>query len=512
MTSPLRRRRPAGLAALASVVLLSSACGLQQAGLDGAVTPVGAAGPAGSMAPDGSGSGTLPGTTSGGLPGGQTSSTGTTGVAGGTTGGSGSTGVVGGSTGGSASTGSTGLTQSPGLQGSLTASFVNVTGFDKLGQIVVVKTADQGDSQAQAQAMANWVNAHGGVAGKKLLVKVHDYNAQQASETNDNNLCQTIADTDHAFMADLQGQIHFSARDCYKTKGVLSFEGGAYGFGQSFYAAHSPTEWSPSYADYDAAERALVATIKAKSWLKGESKAGVILWDDRPYHDLADKVLVPLLKQLGVTVVQASISNSDIGSIEDGIHAAAQTMVVNQVDHLLFLGSAPLQPFFVQQNQQYNQFVYALTSFDVPRYMELNFAKNMAGAIGVGFSPDDDVMDARYPFPQPGLETTCRSIYKAAGINIPGRYVDGVFNSKQAMSYCESVLLLKAAADRVNGPLTPASWAAAAGALGSSFQAAQTFATSYSSWKHAGAADYREITFEAKCSCMTYSSGQKPLT
>ena len=424
----------------------------------------------------------------------------------------GTSGQVGG-TGGSATSGSTtGLTQTPGLKGTLTAAFVNVTGFDQLGKIVVVNTASVGDAQAQAQAMANYVNAHGGVAGKKLLVKVHDYNAQQASETNDNNLCQAIADTDKAFMADLQGQIHFSARDCYKAKGVLSFEGGAYGFGHAFYAAHSPTEWSPSYADYDAAERALVATIKAKSWLKGESKVGVVLWDDRPYHDLADKVLAPMLKQLGVSVVQASISNSDIGSIEDGIHAAAQTMVVNQVDHLLFLGSAPLQPFFVQQNQQYNQFVYALTSFDVPRYMELNFPRNMAGAIGVGFSPDDDVMDARYPFPQPGLETTCRNIYKAAGVSMPGRYVDGQFNAKQAMSYCESVMLLKAAADKVTGPLTAKSWAAAAESLGSSFQAAQTFATSYSAAKHTGASAYREITFLDSCSCMTYTSGRKPLS
>jgi hypothetical protein len=501
---------------MAGAVLLSSACGLQQAGLDGAVA---AAGAPGQGMVSGGATGASPGTTgSGSVLGGATGTSGTSGTGG--TGVVGSTGSVVGGTSGSTtgSTGvtspgsTTGLTQTPGLKGTITAAFVNVTGVDQLGKIVVVNTASVGDAQAQAQAMANWANAHGGIAGKKLVVKVHDYNAQQASETNDNNLCQAIADTDKAFMADLQGQIHFSARDCYKAKGVLSFEGGAYGFGHEFYASHAPTEWSPSYADYDAAERALVATIKAKSWLKGESKVGIVLWDDKPYHTLADKVLAPMLKQLGVSVVQASISNSDIGSIEDGIHAAAQTMVVNQVDHLLFLGSAPLQPFFVQQNQQYNQFVYALTSFDVPRYMELNFPRNKAGAIGVGFSPDDDVMDARYPFPQPGLETTCRNIYKSAGVAIPGRYVDGQFNSKQAMSYCESVMLLKAAADKVTGPLTAASWARAAEGLGTGFQAAQTFATSFSPTKHTGASDYREITFLASCSCMTYTSGRKPLS
>jgi hypothetical protein len=402
--------------------------------------------------------------------------------------------------------------QSPGLKGELTVSYINVTGFDQLGKVVVVRTASTGDARAQAEAMAAHVNANGGIAGRKLIAKVHDYNAQQASEVNDNNLCQRITQTDKAFMAVLHGQIHASARDCYAARKTLAFEGAAYGFGKSFYDAHDPYLWSPSYADYDQASRALVTTIKERKWLAGESKVGIVLWDDKPYHDVADKTLSPLLKGLGVEVVKAAISNSDIGSIENGIHAAAQTMIASQVDHLMFVGSAPLQPFFVQQNQQNRQFVYALNSFDVPRYMAVNFPNNMAGMIGVGFSPVDDVLDPQHAFPRPGLEATCRAIYKKYGVDMPGRYVDGVYNSKQAMSYCESTLLLKQAADTVKGDLTGASWTAAANRLGTSFQAAQTFATSYGPDKHTGAAAYRDITFQADCKCMAYTSGTRKLS
>ncbi len=524
VTGAARRFRSATGLTLLAVAL--SACGLQQTGLDGSVSASsdrvssttggdvpGTTGSTGTSTPGGtggaggsSGAGPTGAGTSGGP--GTTSTSGTTGnvISGGTSGASGTTGSPTTTTSGGRATGAT---LSPGLKGDLTVSYVNVTGFDQLGQVVVVKTASTGNAVAQTNALASYVNSHGGIAGRKLLTKVHDYNAMQASEVNDNNLCQTITGTDHAFLAVLHGQIHYSARDCYSAKKVLAFEGAAYGFGSSFYAAHSPSLWSPSYADYDQTERALVATIKAKKWLAGETKVGVVLWDDKPYHDVADKTLVPLLKSLGVTVVQTTISNSDIGAIENGIHASAQTMIANQVDHLLFLGSAPLQPFFVQQNQQYNQFVYGLTSFDVPRYMATNFPKNMAGAIGVGFSAVDDVLDAQHPFPQPGLETTCKGIYQAAGISIPGRYVDGTFNSKQAMSYCESTLLLKKAADAVSGTLTAASWTAVAQGLGSSFQAAQTFGTSYSSSKHTGAAAYREIAYSAGCSCMTYTTGNR---
>jgi hypothetical protein len=510
----LRRARRSGLLTLS--LLLTTACGLQQAGLDGAVT---VAQEPGQATPGGTSGGLPAGTTGGVVSGGTTGTTpgGSTGVQGGTTG-MGTTGGLGpvgttGSTGGTSTGSSTGvpLPQSPGLKGTIVASYVNVTGFDRLGQIVVINTASTGDARQQTTALANYVNSRGGIAGRKLVTKVHDYNAQQASEVNDNNLCQAITGTDKAFMAVLHGQIHASARDCYAAKKTLAFEGAAYGFGKSFYDQRSPHLWSPSYADYDQSARSLAALIKAKKWLKGETKVGIVLWDDKPYHDIADKTLIPLLKQNGVSVVKGSVSNSDIGSIENGIHAAAQTMTLNQVDHLLFLGSAPLQPFFVQQNQQNRQFVYALSTFDVPRYMAVNFPNNMAGAIGIGFSPVDDVLDPQHKFPQAGLETTCRNIYKAAGIAIAGRYVDGVFNSKQAMSYCESTLLLKRVADAVQGDLNAGSWTAQAEKLGTSFQAAQTFSTSYGRGKHTGAVAYREITYTPSCECMVYTSGPKTL-
>jgi hypothetical protein len=535
MARPLRTttlRRLRALTAVTAALVASSACGLQRAGVDGIVTaegaPVQGASVAGGVdtpgAPDAASGG--PGGVAGGEPGADAQA-GSGGTSSGVVGGSGvvsSGGVSGGSAGsGSTATGSTGTSgsaagvvppQTPGLKGELAVTYINVSGFDQLGKVVVIRTASTGDARAQANAIAAHVNANGGIAGRKLVVKVRDYNAQQASEVNDNNLCQQITQTDKAFMAVLHGQIHASARDCYAARKTIAFEGAAYGWGKGFYDEHNPYLWSPSYADYDQTSRALVTRIKESKWLAGESKVGVILWDDEAYHQVVDKSLAPGLKGLGVEVVKAAISNSDIGSIENGIHAAAQTMVASGVDHLTFVGSSPLQPFFVQQNQQNRQFVYALTSFDVPRYMAVEFSNNMVGMVGIGFSPVDDVLDAQHPFPQPGLEAECTAIYKKYGVDVPGRYVVGEYNSKQAMSYCESTLLLKKAADAVKGELTGAAWTAVANTLGTSFQAAQTFRTSYGPAKHTGSAVFRDITYDpsAQCKCMRYSSGNRPLS
>ena len=513
----LRRIRTA--AAVAAVALASAACGLQQSGIDGAVTaaPAGGAPQAGGTtggAVAGATGGGVAGTTTGGAVAGTTGAglsggagtSGTTGIAGGTTGG-----TTGGAAGTTGATGPAGLPETPGLKGEIVASYVNVTGYDQIADSFVINVASTGDARAQAKAMAEYVNSKGGIAGRKLVPVVHDYNAQQASEVNDNNLCQKITTTDKAFMAVLSGQIHFSARTCYKAKKTLAFEGGAYGWGKAFIDEHSPYLWSVSYSDYDRLLIALTNRIKETGWLKGQLKVGVILWDDKPYHDVADKVLIPRLQALGVTVVKASVSNSDITSIEGGLHAAAQKMVTEGVTHLTFVGSAPLQPFFVQQNQQNRQFKYALTTYDVPRYMDAEFKDNMAGAIGVGIAPVDDVFDAQHKFPQPGLETFCRDLYKRAGIELPGRYVKGEFNSKQAISYCETTLMLKKVADTIPQTLSPETWAAAAEKLGTSFQAAMTFASSYGPRKHFGADVYRDILFDATCRCMTYVSGNRRL-
>jgi hypothetical protein len=508
MTKPLAAR---ALALLVTAVACA-ACGLQPAGVDGVIAARNAAlngSPANVGAPGGSQPSSLPGVVA--TPPGQSVGAAQTPAPGS----SGSDRP--GSAAPSAGKAVDGpryrpALQTPGLRGELVVSLVNVTGWDQMAQIVVVNTASTGDARAQAQALASYVNSHGGIAGRKLVLKVHDYNAQDASEVNDNNLCQQVTSGDKAFMVNLQGQIHYTARDCYAAKGTLAFEGATFGWSKDFFRAHSPSLWSPSYASYDESMRALVDSASRRKWFAGQEKVGVILWDDKPFHDIVDGTVVPALKAAGVkTVVKAAISNADIGAIENGIHAAAQTMVANGVTHLMFAGSAPLQPFFVQQNQQQRQFVYALTSFDIPRYMATEFRANMAGAIGVGFSPVNDVLDAQYAFPQPGLEARCAAMYKAAGVPMPGRYVVNRFDSKQAISYCETVLLLKQVADTIPHALTAEAWTAAAERLGTSFQMGQSFRTSFGPGKHSGPTAYRDITFEAGCGCMAYTSGNRIL-
>jgi hypothetical protein len=313
----------------------------------------------------------------------------------------------------------------------------------------------------------------------------------------------------------LGGMIHHTTRDCYKAKGVISLEGSNYGFGDDFYDTHAPTMWGPGFPEYHAAERALVRSLKRRGWFGTDKTVGVAFWDDPPYRDILNKTLKPELAKAGITtVVEGAVSNDSINEIETGLGNAIATFQSRQVKRVLFIGSAPLAPFFWTDAAPAGaKFIYGLTSFDNPLYAADNFGANsknkngfdlMTGMMGVGFTPVEDVHDEQVRFPRAGLEAQCVQIYKAAGIVIPARITRAKatgFSSKQSMAYCENTLFLKSVADRVTGPLTPASFAAKANGLGSGWQSASAFHTSFGPSKHAGTDAYREFAYDAAATC-----------
>jgi hypothetical protein len=510
----LSRHRSAATAALLAAVAAISGCGLQQVGVNGVVTAQGV-GPGTS---DG-GTGTLPnGQPSpgaslgpGGVPvtNGGTQLPGGSGVVGG-----GSPGTVGGGSGPTFPGSGGGSTQvTPGLKGTINVSYVAVTGFDQLSQVVDVSAAWTGDSNAQRLAVEKYVNSHGGIGGRRLVTHLREYNAMQASAANDTALCNAIVGDDKSSFAVIHGQIHPEARDCYKKAKVMALEGGQYGWSQEFFDQHAPYFAAPAWPAYDQILLALVDSAKRRNWFQGVAKVGIIDWDETTYKSLRDKVLIPALKKVGYTdstIVTADVPDADIGSISSGLQTAATKMIQNGVTHLMFVGSNPLQPFFIQQAGNSSPFVYALTSFDTPRYMAVNFPGQMVGSIGVGSNPITDVLDGQYSFPQPGMEKFCVDMYKSYGVSVPHRYQekdknksgDKGFDSKQAMSYCELTMLIKKVADSLPYDYTVAEWTAQMDKLGTSFGMAQDFTTSLDS-TNTGATSWRDLVWDASCKTPT---------
>jgi len=391
-----------------------------------------------------------------------------------------------------------------------TVGFIQVTGFSDLGKIVNAHIADMGDANAQANAMANYVNAHGGIAGKSMAPLVKAFNAQNANAATEQSICQYFQGAS-AFAVVLAGQIHYSTRDCYRQYGMIALEGSNYGFPGNFYSQRSPNEWSPIFPDYDQTERSLVSSLQAQNWFPASKKVGVAYWQDPPYQQVFDQTLKPALSAIGVSADPYGINNADVSSIEQGLHGAIQHFETSGITNVMFIGSDPLAPFFVVDAQaEHATFVYGLSSWDSPSYLMNNQAGQMGGAAGIGFFPEEDVNDSQYAWPAPGMESLCLSIYKAANLPDYNNWhdrQDSSYSTKQAISVCENSLLVQYVANREAGGLTVGNWAASAEHVGGALQMASPLQTYLAPGRHTGGAAFRRISWDGSCTCFRYVTG-----
>ena len=512
-----------GVLVTAAVALLASGCGLQRSGIDGVATAGGNGSSQLALGSDGQPQGTSPG--AGSVTGGGQ---GGTGPGGSISGGTGSTSggyTTGGTTGsgytsGSSTTGGTAGASSGAsrLSGSLKLGFMAVTGFQDLEKYFDVHVADYGDPEAQVQAIENWVNAHGGLGGVRMTHDVQTVNAQQSSSSNEQALCTHYADDAHAFAVVMEGMIHPETRNCYASKHVIAIEGSNYGFSQRFYDSLKGWDVQPFFPSYDQIDRALVQQVKARNWLAGDKKVGIVFWSDADYQHIVRDVLEPGLKSAGVTSFdEYPVSNADAGQMQSGVNQAVRKFVADGVSRVFFAGSAPLQPFFwIAADTQHVAFKYGLTTYDDMLYEQMNNGHStdqLVGAIGAGVFPVDDISDDQLPFPQPGMETECRDIYRAAGVPHMDHRIDANYSTKQAMGYCATTLMIKAIADRVGGKsLNKDSFVHAMQGMGSSLQLACNYGTRFAAGRYGGTSAYRVQVYDATKKQWVFASGSVALS
>ncbi len=364
-----------------------------------------------------------------------------------------------------------------------------------------------GDVPGQVTAVTDYINKRGGVSCKTVKPIFRNYDSQSASQANENTICTGFAQDDKVFAVSLQAMIYEQTRGCYNDKNVLTFDDSSFGMGSATYQANR-LFWNPSYPDYTRAVKATVPSLARRGFYRG-GHLGIVAFNTDSYHKVVNNDLKPALAAGGASLLDADIyyvDNTGIQSMESGFSTAITGFTATGVNRVMFVGTTPLAPFFITtaKAQSFSP-RYGLTTFDNPRYMENDSNLNplMKGALGVGFNPGGDVADARYSFPASGLEKDCVDIMTAAGKAPP---TVNRANFRYGVAHCETLLLFAEGAKQLNGaPLTPSSWTTAAEGLGSSFQTASSFGTSFGPGRHDGASAAKELTFQDACKCFEYT-------
>ncbi|MDQ1446536.1 MAG: hypothetical protein QOI20_3000 [Acidimicrobiaceae bacterium] len=490
----------------------------------------------GQSQPAGTTGGSVSGATGGLVSGSTGSVSGPTGAAvGGSTSG-GSRGTVASTTGGTVSGGTTGATGAVGTSGpSGGPSALSPTGrgWDRKYVFFGVVTqkdsqrafaafganVDPGDTEAQANAVANDINAHGGILGRQLKLVFKDVatvnTATNAAQVG-NEVC-TYFSEDHPVVAVLSivtVMDYQPFRACLAKHKVPLFSATMKAADKAAADTLAPYFYQAIAVSWDALAPVLVNRLKAQGYFSG--------WNSRLGQSGTAKTRVGVLvdgsdvgtrlgKLLSRELAKAGYGDTVVFQYQDasqGQSASVQKFSGEGVTHVI-VTDVELTAFQTSANSQQYKPRYGISTYNDP-YSNLESggltppgANN--GAVGVGWAPTFDVSAANDPGATKG-GAACLRAMAANHQSFDGKRLAQAF----AYSVCDSIYLTAKGA-AVARSLTGAGIAQGIQSISSSYSPANGFTAALTSSKHFVPGSVRDLQWYPSCSCFKYGATRTPL-
>jgi ABC-type branched-subunit amino acid transport system substrate-binding protein len=380
------------------------------------------------------------------------------------------------------------------------------------GALIGVKEADVGitgialgDQEKQYEAVQDWINAHGGMAGHKikLIIATQDVTGDRARQ--DQQACATFTEDNHVIAAVSHASSTEVFYGCMANKGVVHVANTSTASSAANFAKY-PNLLFASAPTQDRVAVALADELARDGYFKDAGmKLGIMRFDHQWWADAA-KAFKARAATYGVKVDQELTACQGCQNSAAQHQAAVLKFAASQVNHVVMFGDANLTlQIMIEAGSQGYRPRYGLSSYNAPELLATNQGANLQRAVGVGFEPALDVDKAQEGTPTP-QDVLCRKLMTDAGQPPESSR----FELAQAVHTCEGLFLLKAVLDRSNS-VRPDLFAAALEGLGTGYSPALTFGTRFGPGRHDGASLYKPLAFDSGCGCFTYGAGLLPL-
>ena len=385
----------------------------------------------------------------------------------------------------------------PGVSDDTVTLSIIITDTSMVAQAFGWEVPDEGDREAQVQALVDHFNAAGGFAGRQIETKVTVFNAITDGPVAEEALCNKITQDDKAFAVVLTGQFQENARPCYHNANTLMFDATLYPVDNAGFEALAPYYWSPLLPSYDDLVGGLAAALIEEGWFEGGT-LGVIAIDSELSERVYSQQFAPRLEAAGVEVASYNrIDPTDSTSFDNDQLQAIINFREAGVDKVVAIGGSRLVSWFINTSITQNFAPeYALTSYDAPDFNAFNYPEMMGGASGISVLPGYDIDDDQLAFPASAAEQECADIFTAAGLEFSVRT-----NIRTGLLFCDVFRLLRDASPHLTevsaAGVTEAVWA-----LGDSFEAASVYGVEFTEGSYAGGDLYRRFRFDPDCECM----------
>jgi ABC-type branched-subunit amino acid transport system substrate-binding protein len=370
------------------------------------------------------------------------------------------------------------------------------------------------DGGVQAQAVADYINATGGIGGRPLQLRRFRVDAFDGTpfDVHDQQMCSFFGEGPRpvAVVAALGWRL---LHPCLAERGIPLITNWPTTADTASFARFADYLFAPGSLALDRFAAPYVRGLQAAGFFGRGARVGVVHYA-RPEFDRAMGALRSELGRAGVRIV-ADADLPDIPSTAQAarVFTAAETAIlrfraagVNRVVSVDYGGTAVAIFMQTAEPQGYRP-AYGLSTLNSPTFLRAGMPpRQLRGAVGIGWAPLVDV-PAQEEGGVPAIRSQCAEIYRRASVATGDRSAYGQFS---AFSLCDSLLLLRRALAGASSD-SPATVRARIEALGSSYTSGLAMATRLDGAHHDGVSGYRVLRYDEGCSCFRYDGPVRSL-
>ena len=354
-----------------------------------------------------------------------------------------------------------------------------------------------GDITPALQAVVDWINAHGGMHGRKVVPIFHASDPLNGTfDSEAQAACSDFADDQHVF-AVVSGAVLPTpvTPDCLSKKHIpivwdYHFLVDGTGWSQWMPYLYMPFSISGDRMGF------YIDQLAANGYFNAGAKVAIVRYDVPEHARLSSRVLRPRLAEHKVNVVdEAAISRPPAAAsgadTANQISSAILRFRSEGVTHVLFIPTGGAVPFIFMSEAEAQSFRprYAMNSLDIPYFVgDQTSANQLHGALAIGWSPASDTHHEQDPTPVTPNRALCYSITK----------------TNDAARYCDGLFFLKTAMDRATS-FDAAGLRESVESMGSTFDPVFSLQDTFGPNRHDGASAVRLVSYDDACSCFKYT-------
>jgi ABC-type branched-subunit amino acid transport system substrate-binding protein len=375
-------------------------------------------------------------------------------------------------------------------------AFFKTFGFDGLSP---------GDQEHQVKVIVAYLNAHGGLQGRKIEPIFGIWDATAGNTVSQREAACAKWTQDHHVVA-MIAEAFDSFTGCSNRNKVPLIASTTVALTKEE-LNRTPLMATASNPTDERFHPAWVAALDEAGYFKGTATAprrlGVIYLDTPPQRRSFQHNLVPALKRHGVTV-ESSVGLSTTSAQEQiaSLQNSVLKFQTERITHVMFMDSGGQALLFsTQAESQGYRPRYGISTYSAPLQLQTAGRKEqLVGSVGVGWNRSIDVAPEDRPADN-AAGKLCVAIMEKAGIDMKA---DGTRSS--AFNYCDMSFTLAAAANRAP-TLSSLGIMQGLDQLGPAVHSVGNGYLVDFRGHRDGVAEVRPFAFAAACGCYRYTNG-----